>query len=297
MKYEFEWQYVDDPAVAASEPYIHFVFMLRFPGMPPGKNHVAHFCFNVLQEPETSETGISVVRRGFLVSVPFTKTDVTKFVEQVVAEAFLERPRKQALALLNTQFINSDIDFSHELVGDLAEADKLVTIIHEAFNGVERGDGITLHQAMVIAKYGSDQEFLAAKKRDRETRWQDVPDAHFAVADPLALIFLDPAGFRYYLPAAMSWSVRSSDNDDYENGFFTYLAVLPRVAPREVGRGIGAAFDLDSFIQEYSFTPAQVNAIYRFICFMAIRAEHGMDEDQYAAVKKWRQAALAGMGQ
>jgi hypothetical protein len=41
----------------------------------------------------------------------------------------------------------------------------------------------------------------------------------------------------------------------------------------------------------HSFTPQQVDAIYRFICFMAIRAEYGMDEDEYAAIKKWRQAA------
>jgi len=70
------------------------------------------------------------------------------------------------------------------------------------------------------------------------------------------------------------------------------LAILPIIAPREIGRGLGAAFDLDGFIQKHSFTPEQVNAIYRFICFMAIRAENRMDEDLFEAVKKWRQAAL-----
>lgn len=91
----------------------------------------------------------------------------------------------------------------------------------------------------------------------------------------------------------MSYAVKNFDDFDT---FFTYLAVLPTVAPREIGRGMGAAFDLDSFLQEHSFTAMQVNAIYRFICFMAIRAEHGMDEDQFAAVKKWKQAALNASG-
>ena len=294
MKYEFEWLYSDDPAPPVkSEPYIHFEFLLRFPDVSPGKGHVAHFCFNVLQEPETTEPGLSIVRRGFLVCVPFSKPDVTEFVETAVVAAFDNESREEALALLNKQFINSDIDFSHEFVGELIEANELVTLIDEASNGVARGDGITLHQAIVIGHYGSDEEFLAAEKLDTETRWQDVPD-HFLAKDSQFLIFIDQDNFRYYLAAAMSWAIRTYA-DDYDNTFFTYLAVLPTVAPREVGRGIGAAFDLDGFIHKHSLTPTQVNAIYRFICFMAVRAEHGMDEDQYAAVRKWRQAALAGM--
>ncbi len=292
MKYEFEWQYVDDPAPPVeSEPYIHFGFMLRFPDVPPGKGHVAHFCFNVLQKPETTEPGISVVRRGFLVSVPFSKADVQEFVEAAVAEAF-KKSREEALSLLNKQFVHSDVDFSDEFASDLVEAVELLELIDQAFNDVERGDGITLHQAMVIDDYGSEEDFLAAAKLDTEARWQDVPDSAIA-ENPGPFNFLDPAGFHYYLPAAMSWAVRNYADDDYDSSFFTYLAVLPTVAPREIGRGLGEAFDLEAFIKEQSFTPAQVNAIYRFICFIAIRAEHEMDEDQYAAVQKWRQAALA----
>lgn len=145
---------------------------------------------------------------------------------------------------------------------------------------------------MVIDDYGGEEDFRAAAKLDTEVRWQEVPDSDIA-ENPGPFNFLDPAGFRYYLPAAMSWSVRNHANDDHDSSFFTYLAVLPTVAPREIGRGLGEAFDLEGFIKEHSFTPVQVNTIYRFICFMAIRAENGMDEDQYAAVQKWRKAALS----
>lgn len=289
MKYEIEWQYVDDPAPPIeSEPYIHFNFMLRFPHVPPGKCHVAHFCFNVLQKPEATEPGISVVRRGFLVSIPFSKTDVQKFVEATVAEVF-KKTRDEALALLNTQFIHDDLDFSDEFTGDLLVADELLELIEEAFNGVERGDGITLHQAIVIDDYGSEEEFVAAGKLDTEGRWQDVPDSDIATNTSI-FNFLDSAGFRYYLPAAMSWAVKNYAQDEYDCSFFTYLAVLPTVAPREVGRGIGEAFDLVGFIEKHSFTLPQIKAIYGFLCFIAIRAEHGMNEDQYATIKKWRQA-------
>ena len=291
MKYEFEWQYSDDPAPPVeSEPYIHFGFMLRFPDVPPGKGHVAHFCFNVLQEPENLEQKVSVVRRGFLGCILFSKPEVQEFVEAAVERAFAENTREEALVLLNKQFIHSDVDFSDEFVTDLLETDDLLELIEEAFDEIERGDAITLHQAMVIDDYGSEEDFLAAAKLDTEVRWQDVPNSAIA-ENPHPFHFLDAAGFSYYLPAFMSWSVRNYASDDYDSGFFTYLAVLPTIAPREIGRGLGEAFDLEAFIKERSLSPPQINAIYRFICFMAIRAEHGMDEDQYATARKWRRVA------
>lgn len=292
-EYQFEWQYSDDPIPPIeSEPYIHFGFMLRFPSVPPGKGHAEHFCFNVLQEPKTDEIGIVVVRRGFVTCVPFSRPDVMKFVEVAVTDAFRTNSRDEALERLNTQFIHSDLDYSDEFVGALLSAHDLLSLIEKSFDGVERGDGITLHQASVIDDYGSEEDFVAAAKLDTETRWQDIPDSTLT-ANPHSFTFLDAHGFRYYIPAAMSFAVKSYDDFDT---FFTYLAVLPTVAPREIGRGMGDAFDLDGFIQEHSFTAMQVNAIYRFICFIAIRAEHGMDEDQFAAVKKWKQAALDNGG-
>ena len=293
MKYQFEWQYSDDPSdLDESEPYIHFVFMLRFPDMPLGRGHVAHFCFNVLQNPENTELGISVVRRGFLKCVPYSKPIVERFVEDAVASAFSENAGAEALSILNEQFINSDVDFSNEFAGELLEADELLDLIENTFDGVARGEAITLHQANVVDDYGSQDEFLAAAKNDTESRWQDVPDS--AIAEiPGPFHFLDYAGFRYYIPAYMCWAARNYTEDSSDSAaFFTYLAVLPTVAPREIGRGLGEAFDLKSFIDERSLTHAQINSIFHFICFMAIRGELGMDEDQYAATQKWRQASI-----
>ena len=184
------------------------------------------------------------------------------------------------------------MDFSAEFVNDLLGADELLELIERAFDRVKRDEGITLHQAVVIDAYGSEEEFLAAGKLDTELRWQDVPDDDISTNTSI-FSFLDAKGFRYYLPAAMSWSIRNYEHDEYNCGFFAYLAVLPTVAPRDVGRGLGNAFDLDGFIKEHLLTPPQVNAIYRFICFMAITADLGMDEDYYAATLKWRKASLS----
>jgi hypothetical protein len=293
MKYEFEWQYADDPIPTdESEPYIHFVFMLRFPDVPLGRGHVAHICFNVLQKPENPEPGISIVRRGFINCVPYSKQKVQKFVEAEVSKAFNESTRDAALEILNEKFINSDVDFSDEFASDVLEADVLLKLIEDAFDGVTRGDAITLHQATVIDDYGSEDEFLAAAKFDTEVRWQDVPDSAI-VENPAPFHFLDNAGFRYYLPAFMSWAIRNGAEDYNGPGFFTYLSVFPTVAPREMGRRLGESFDLQKFINERSLTHEQVNAIYRFICFMALRKELEMDEDQYAVARKWRQAAMS----
>jgi len=216
MGYELKWQYSNDsvPSVG-SDPYIHFMFMLRFPDVRPGKGHVAEFCFNVLPETQSSETGIAVVSRGFLYCIPFSKSDIMEFVESTVAEAFEGNPRGDALNRLNAFFINRFIDYSDEFADDLVGADELLALIEEAFDGVERGEGITLHQARVIDDYGSDEDVFAARKLDTEERWQDVPVSVLSVS-PLRerkntqfLDFLDPAGFRYYLPFAMSFAIRN----------------------------------------------------------------------------------------
>lgn len=291
MKYELEWQYSDNPKERSEfEPYTHFVFMLRFPDVPPGDGHVAHFCFNVLQNPDTTNVGISIVRRGFLACIPFEKSDVTKFVEERVTEAFARSSHEEAIADLDLDFVYQDADFSTEFFDDLLEAEELLSQIDKAFDRVKRDGGVSLHQAVVIDDYGTQEEFENAEKLDTETRWQEVPDSDISTNTSI-FCFLDPIGFKYYLPAAMTWSIKNYEQDESDCDFFTYLAVLPTVAPREMGRGIGAAWDLDGFIKNHAFSAEQVSSIYRFICFMAIKAGHGMSEDQYEAIKKWRQAA------
>ncbi len=86
----------------------------------------------------------------------------------------------------------------------------LIAEIERAFGDVRRGNGITLHQARVLDDYGNEQEQAEARKSDTDTRWQSIPDSWIEnLCDTLA--FLDPEGFRYYIPAFMIWALKYHD--------------------------------------------------------------------------------------
>jgi hypothetical protein len=85
--------------------------------------------------------------------------------------------------------------------------------IGQAFADVTRDDGMTLHEAAVLDGYGSDAELAAARLRDTDRHWRDVPDAAIERLWT-ALMFLDDKGFHYYLPAYMWWTLRHYDRSD-----------------------------------------------------------------------------------
>jgi predicted negative regulator of RcsB-dependent stress response len=86
--------------------------------------------------------------------------------------------------------------------------DRLIRQIESAFDGVQLGDGVSLHEAEAIDDNLSEQECAAARKLDRESRWQDVPDA--AIRDhSSSLYFMDEFGTWFYLPAYMIWSLKN----------------------------------------------------------------------------------------
>jgi hypothetical protein len=92
--------------------------------------------------------------------------------------------------------------------------ERIIAEIENAFAEVRRGNGITLHETDVVDACGSARERAKARKRDTDERWQDVPDDDIE-SHQSALCFLDPEGFRYYLPAYMRWSLlhyKSSDS-------------------------------------------------------------------------------------
>lgn len=90
---------------------------------------------------------------------------------------------------------------------ELSDAAKLIESITEAFAGTELGDGVTLHEADLEGAYCNDAVRLAARAKDTESRWQDIPDwklERFGAA----LSFFDVGGWKFYIPAYMIWSVK-----------------------------------------------------------------------------------------
>ena len=73
-------------------------------------------------------------------------------------------------------------------------AEAIIEAIESAFAGTPPG-AITIHEAEVIDDYGSDAERRAARERDAEGSWDQVPDWDIEECQD-ALCFLDPEGWR-----------------------------------------------------------------------------------------------------
>jgi hypothetical protein len=159
---------------------------------------------------------------------------------------------------------------------------ELIAEIVAAFDGVEREDGITIHEALAIDDYKSAEEQLAARGLDTEQRWQDVP-AEAIVACDSALSFLDPKGFRYYLPAFMVCGLTNLDNDA-GGAIDTCKYHLLHEYPRSLRKS-----DPASIAAKYGFTDAQCRAIAHFLRFAvgdddAFTVQHATT---LQAVAKW----------
>jgi hypothetical protein len=107
---------------------------------------------------------------------------------------------------------------------------QLIAEIRRAFAGVKREDGITLHEARAIDDYADDEERAAARVKDTDERWEDVPSKHIAEIDPV-LSYLDAKGFRYYIPAYMTYALVTNLEGDDLALFQTVCALGGRVRP------------------------------------------------------------------
>ncbi|MGV3618043.1 MAG: DUF6714 family protein [Fimbriimonas sp.] len=93
----------------------------------------------------------------------------------------------------------------------------LVYEIYAAFAGVTREGGVSWSEAIAKDLYLAPEECRAARELDREGSWKELAD------DPGweyggcggAWAFLDPIGFRYYLPAAMIRCIRKDEDSDF----------------------------------------------------------------------------------
>jgi len=83
----------------------------------------------------------------------------------------------------------------------------VVKAIEAAFDGIARGDGVTLHEADAIDARLSSGQRTAARSLDTDVRWQDVP-AELIESSYSSLCFVDAKGFCYYIPAFMRWSAQ-----------------------------------------------------------------------------------------
>ncbi len=136
-------------------------------------------------------------------------------------------PSKQDIRTPNWKLLDEEIR---------EEGEKVKNVVIMAFENVQREEGISLHEADMIAnivdydgpscffKYDSSRhaELLAkAREKDVEDHWKNIP---YQKLEQFFLwtisYYLDPQGWRYYLPAYLVWLLNKYiDNQDTFDGF------------------------------------------------------------------------------
>ena len=166
---------------------------------------------------------------------------------------------------------------SWQTLDSIAEAAKLELIkqITSAFDGVTREDGISLHEAVVIDDYGSDEQRAIARQKDNELRWQDVPDKWIEQSES-ALCFLDPKGWRYYIPAYMIWSLKHYINSDLNHNSINSTIYTFKFSP-DPDDYYWSRFEI--------LNQEQSKAVCQFLRFMTTHHEGYVNDS-------WRQEAL-----
>ena len=94
---------------------------------------------------------------------------------------------------------------------------RLLDQIDAAFEGVELGDGVSLHETQVIDAYGTAEERLAARTPDEKLDWHkliDDPEITWLLGAASGMCFLDDIGLRFYLPACLSLGVRHPEGGE-----------------------------------------------------------------------------------
>ncbi|HEY0075490.1 MAG TPA: DUF6714 family protein [Abditibacteriaceae bacterium] len=100
----------------------------------------------------------------------------------------------------------------------------LISEITVTFDGVSREGGVSLHEAAGIDDYeSSDDERAVNRAKDTDTKWQDVPDEDIEYGY-VVLNYLDPKGFRYYIPAYMIWVLNNLENCETQSMTFDAVA-------------------------------------------------------------------------
>lgn len=148
------------------------------------------------------------------------------------------------------------------------DKDAVMAQIAAAFDGVSRAGGVSLREGRVIDDYGTDAERDAARLLDTDTCWQDVPDDDLNTYG-MSLSFVDPIGFRYYLPAYLCYSLRLMSKGVGVHSMLFHLDMQGR----------------DAGIREMLFkrfgllTPAQGKAVGSFLQYIAAQGDEFDRED------------------
>ncbi|MEO0725819.1 MAG: DUF6714 family protein [Bacteroidota bacterium] len=107
-----------------------------------------------------------------------------------------------------------------------AEKAKVIQQIHKAFAGVKLGQGVSLHETIIIDDYGGMKARQQARAGDEKMDWTklvDDPELK-SVYGIGGISFFDAEGLRFHLPAYMCLALNSQYEDVTEGLIFTLIS-------------------------------------------------------------------------
>lgn len=142
--------------------------------------------------------------------------------------------------------------------------------IFAAFQGVSRDGGISWSESKVIDERGSTEEQAAARELDRDSHWSELienDDWDIFDREVGGFSFLDPIGYRYYLPAAMILTLREGADVGI---LFSLTLHVPHEGERPDGVVMMGDPIMRAFVQQRwsLFTEDQNRCVRRFAEFM-----------------------------
>jgi hypothetical protein len=159
------------------------------------------------------------------------------------------------------------------------ERNRLIAEIEDVFNRVTREGGVSWSEADVIDDFGTMEELREARSRDTDRHWTDLLDDPKWTCENMygGFSFLDPIGFRYYLPVAMINILRS---DDPHSTLAFHLTLPPP----------GNDLRSHTKAQWSELNDAQRRCIREFLRYMI---EFSQSRDDEVAADTWREALMS----
>lgn len=159
---------------------------------------------------------------------------------------------------------------------------ELIERIRAAFLDVELGDGITIHQAIVLDDRGDRFDEAKARRKDAGVHWTELTCETVQKCNS-ALSFLDEKGVRFYLPAFMICSLKGGSSLVMDAAIFKLMYEHGVSRRQTQPKNISAKFD---------FSPAQIRVIADFLEFLHPE-EEGISEKERIVLSRWRALAEA----
>ena len=149
---------------------------------------------------------------------------------------------------------------------EIADIERIVAEVADAFRDVQLEDGETIHEADLEGAYSDDSVRLAAREKDPEVNWRDIPDWKLDGLHPHG--FFDLKGWRFHIPAYMIWTLRNWRTSTSVSIDYTIWEFRPSLGTRDLQRYSSlsfpqgcAVYDFLHFFCTYSDAPEPREAI------------------------------------